>query len=72
MQRDVSLLIEDIWKQKIEYDTEQQTEVKLKQYNKISLVNFVHVYFKRRFPDDELLQLEWGYNLVAGCRRFKT
>jgi hypothetical protein len=39
---------------------------------RISLVNFVQIYFKQRFPDNEPLQLEWGYNLVAGCRRFKS
>ncbi len=32
----------------------------------------MHIYFKRRFPNNEILQLEWGYNLVAGCRRFKS
>ncbi|CAF3211250.1 unnamed protein product [Rotaria sp. Silwood2] len=72
MQRDVSLLIEDIWKQKIEYDSEEDSTTASKQNIKISLVDFVHVYLKQRFPDDELLQLEWGYNLVAGCRRFKS
>ncbi|CAF0806592.1 unnamed protein product [Rotaria sp. Silwood1] len=72
MQRDVSLLIEDIWKQKLEYDFEQKSTTASKQNIKISLVDFVHIYFQRRFPDDELLQLEWGYNLVAGCRRFKS
>ena len=50
--------------QKIEYTTEENT--------KISLVDFVHVYFKRQFPDDENRQLEWGYNLVASCRRFRS
>ncbi|UJR36757.1 hypothetical protein I4U23_029472 [Adineta vaga] len=72
MQRDVSLLIEDIWKQKIEYDSQRQSVETSKSYVKISLVDFVHIYFKQRFPDDELLQLEWGYNLVASCRRFKS
>ncbi|CAF3644864.1 unnamed protein product [Rotaria socialis] len=72
MQRDVSLLIEDIWKQKIEHDLEQQNTLDAKPNFKISLADFVHIYFKRRFPDEELLQLEWGYNLVTGCRRFKT
>ncbi len=48
----------------MEYDSEVTS--------KQSLVDFVHIYFKRRFPDDEILQLEWGYNLVAGCRRFKS
>ncbi|CAF5181396.1 unnamed protein product, partial [Rotaria magnacalcarata] len=57
---------------KIEYDSEQQNTIDAKTNFKISLVDFVHIYFKRRFPDDELLQLEWGYNLVTGCRRFKT
>ncbi|CAF1039156.1 unnamed protein product [Rotaria sordida] len=71
MQRDISLLIEDIWKKKIEYDLEQESTTTSKQNIKISLVDFVHIYLKQRFPDDELLQLEWGYNLVVGCRRFK-
>ncbi|CAF0922248.1 unnamed protein product [Adineta ricciae] len=68
MQRDVLLLIEDIWKEKIEYDGQRATE----EAPKSVLADFVHIYFKRRFPDDETLQLEWGYNLVASCRRFKT
>lgn len=40
--------------------------------NKISLVDFMNIYFKQRFPNDEILQLEWAYNLVASCRRFKS
>ncbi len=54
--------------QKIEYDSQKTSEQNIR----ISLVDFVHIYFKRRFPDNEPLQLEWGYNLVAGCRRFKS
>ncbi|CAF0808218.1 unnamed protein product [Adineta ricciae] len=68
MQRDVSLLIENIWKEKIDYDGQRAT----KEAPKSVLADFVHIYFKRRFPDDETLQLEWGYNLVASCRRFRS
>lgn len=32
----------------------------------------MNIYFKRRFPNNENLQLEWAYNLIASCRRFKS
>jgi hypothetical protein len=39
---------------------------------RLLLIDYVHIYFKQRFIDDEFRQLEWAYNLVASCRRFRS
>ncbi|CAF1417330.1 unnamed protein product [Didymodactylos carnosus] len=107
MYRDVAILINDIWKDKLVYDAEQEKiyqkqmmqlveqeqqhtlqEVTLKTvvnslldpvttnlqqqspFQKSKLVDFVNIYLKNRF-EDEQMQLEWGYNLADGCRRYK-
>jgi hypothetical protein len=68
MQRDVQLF-SSLWK--VKYNSKQQPQRSSNTYNKTCLVDFVHIYFRRRFPGDETLQLEWRYNLAASCRRFK-
>ncbi len=52
---------------KIEYNLEQQPETSSNTFNKLCLVDFVYIYFRRRFSGDEILQLERSYNLAASC-----
>ena len=47
-----------------------RTSLRAEAKRSVALIDYLHLYFKQRFPDDEFLQLEWGYNLVASCRRF--
>ncbi|KAK3586266.1 hypothetical protein CHS0354_006958 [Potamilus streckersoni] len=61
--RDTSLLIKDIWREKIAHDAEKSDG------ERESLSDFLYTYLKRRFGLEQMI-MEWGYNLHDACQRY--
>ncbi|KAJ3368846.1 Translin-associated factor X-interacting protein 1 [Kappamyces sp. JEL0680] len=57
------LLVKDVWEAKLVYDAAQVGTV-------TSLPDFLYLYLKKRFGNQEVL-CEWGYNLQDACNRYK-
>ncbi|XP_077993673.1 translin-associated factor X-interacting protein 1-like [Glandiceps talaboti] len=63
--RDVALLIKDVWREKITYDSEKNEGKRSK------MQDFLYDYLLRRFGMEEMV-IEWGYNLLDAVQRFES
>ncbi|XP_069112675.1 translin-associated factor X-interacting protein 1-like [Argopecten irradians] len=61
--RDCSMLIRDIWREKVAHDAERTDG------QREAMGDFLDLYLQRRFAMPQM-KIEWGYNLQDACERY--